>query len=149
MQDVSKLIGLWYSPYLKIYSTGGDERIAEISTYPRAYRKTITEEYVDEETKEKRIGSYEVWEESKDLFLTFQSTKEAHVFDIVKEAFTGQLVNVEILEAQVSKDGGKFEKVEANLDSIAKLSEGNFSMAKVKDDPDKMLLMVRYNRRFR
>jgi hypothetical protein len=148
LQDVSKLVGLWYSPYLKIYSTGGDERIAEISTYPRAYRKTITEEYEDEETKEKRTGSYEVWAESKDLFLTFQSTKDNHVFDIVKDAFTGQLVNVEILEAQVSKDGGKFEAVKTSLDSISKLSEGNFSMAKAKDDPDKMLLMVRYNRRF-
>jgi hypothetical protein len=148
LQDVSKLVGLWYSPYLKIYSTGGDERIAEISTYPRAYRKTITEEYIDEETKEKRTGSYERWEESKELLLTFQSTKDNHVFDIVKDAFTGQLVNVEILEAQVSKDGGKFEDVKATLDSISKLSEGNFSMAKAKDDPDKMLLMVRYNRRF-
>ena len=149
MQDVSKLTGLWYSPYLKIYSTGGDERIAEISTYPRAYRKTITEEYVDEETKEKVTGSYEVWTESKELFLTFQSTRDNHVFDIVKEAFTGQLVDVEILEMQVSKDGRKFEEVKGDLNTLAKLSDGNFSVAKVKDDPDKMIIMVRYNRRFK
>ena len=149
MQDVSKLTGLWYSPYLKIYSTGGDERIAEISTYPRAYRKTITEEYIDEETKEKVTGSYEVWTESKELFLTFQSTKDNHQFDIVKEAFTGQLVDVEILEMQVSKDGGKFEDIKGDLNTLAKLSDGNFSVAKVKDDPDKMIIMVRYNRRFK
>lgn len=33
-------VGLWYSPYVKVYSIGGKNRIAEISNYPRAYKDT-------------------------------------------------------------------------------------------------------------
>ncbi len=31
-------VGSWRSPYVKIYSIGGRNRIAEISNYPRAYK---------------------------------------------------------------------------------------------------------------
>lgn len=37
--------GLWYSPYVKIYSIGGDDRIVEISNYPRAYKDTTPHVY--------------------------------------------------------------------------------------------------------
>jgi hypothetical protein len=147
MIDTKGLVGVWYSPYLRIYSIGGEQRIAEISTYPRAYRKTVTEEYVDEVTKERRTSSYEVWAEAQDLSFTAK-VSTSHQFDIVKEALTGQLVNVEILEAQVW-NGKEWVKIETDLNTIAKLSDGNFSVSKVKDDPNKMLLLVRYNRKFR
>lgn len=39
--------GLWYSPYVKIYSIGGDNRIAEISTYPRAYKDLTPHVYTE------------------------------------------------------------------------------------------------------
>ena len=29
--------GLWYSPYVRIFSVGGKTRVVEVSTYPRAY----------------------------------------------------------------------------------------------------------------
>lgn len=40
--------GLWYSPYVKIYSIGGPNRIAEISTYPRAYKDTTPHVYTQD-----------------------------------------------------------------------------------------------------
>jgi len=42
--------GLWYSPYVKIYSIGGDNRIAEISNYPRAYKDTTPHIYEKDES---------------------------------------------------------------------------------------------------
>lgn len=40
--------GLWYSPYVKIYSIGGPDRIAEISNYPRAYKDTTPHVYTED-----------------------------------------------------------------------------------------------------
>lgn len=40
--------GLWYSPYVKIYSIGGRNRIAEISNYPRAYKDTTSHVYTED-----------------------------------------------------------------------------------------------------
>ena len=37
--------GLWYSPYVKVYTMGGRLRIAEISNYPRAYKDTSPHVY--------------------------------------------------------------------------------------------------------
>jgi len=37
--------GLWKSPYIKIYSLTGRERVAEISNYPRAYKDTTPHVY--------------------------------------------------------------------------------------------------------
>lgn len=42
------LVGLWYSPYVKIYSIGGKNRIAEISNYPRAYKDTTPHVYTED-----------------------------------------------------------------------------------------------------
>lgn len=41
-------VGLWYSPYVKIYSIGGANRIAEISTYPRAYKDLTPHVYTED-----------------------------------------------------------------------------------------------------
>ena len=41
-------VGLWYSPYVKIYSIGGPNRIAEISNYPRAYKDTTPHIYTED-----------------------------------------------------------------------------------------------------
>jgi len=41
--------GLWYSPYVKIYSAGGRIRVAEISTYPRAYKDTVRHVYLEDQ----------------------------------------------------------------------------------------------------
>ena len=41
--------GQWYSPYVKIYSIGGNNRIAEISNYPRAY-KDLSPHVYEEDT---------------------------------------------------------------------------------------------------
>lgn len=40
--------GLWYSPYVKIYTIGGSNRIAEVSTYPRAYKDTSPHVYTED-----------------------------------------------------------------------------------------------------
>lgn len=40
--------GLWYSPYVKIYTIGGRNRIAEISNYPRAYKDTTRHVYTED-----------------------------------------------------------------------------------------------------
>jgi len=40
--------GIWYSPYVKIYSIGGRNRIAEISNYPRAYKDTAKHIYTED-----------------------------------------------------------------------------------------------------
>ncbi len=42
-------VGLWYSPYVKIYSIGGHNRVAELSTYPRAYKDTDPHVYEKDE----------------------------------------------------------------------------------------------------
>lgn len=39
------LVGSWRSPYVKIFSIGGRNRIAEVSNYPRAYKDTIPHVY--------------------------------------------------------------------------------------------------------
>jgi len=41
-------VGLWYSPYVKIYSIGGKNRIAEISNYPRAHKDTTLHVYTED-----------------------------------------------------------------------------------------------------
>jgi len=41
-------VGLWYSPYVKIYTIGGPNRIAEISNYPRAYKDTDPHLYTED-----------------------------------------------------------------------------------------------------
>ena len=38
-------VGSWRSPYVKVYSIGGRNRIAEISNYPRAYKDTTPHVY--------------------------------------------------------------------------------------------------------
>ncbi len=40
--------GLWYSPYVKIYTIGGPNRIAEISNYPRAYKDITPHVYTED-----------------------------------------------------------------------------------------------------
>lgn len=41
-------VGLWRSPYVKVYSIGGKNRIAEISNYPRAYKDTDPHVYTED-----------------------------------------------------------------------------------------------------
>lgn len=41
-------VGSWRSPYVKIYSIGGRNRIAEISNYPRAYKDTSPHVYTED-----------------------------------------------------------------------------------------------------
>lgn len=40
--------GAWRSSYVKIYSLGGQDRIAEISNYPRAYKDTDPHLYTED-----------------------------------------------------------------------------------------------------
>lgn len=40
-------VGLWYSSYVKIYSIGGHNRVAELSSYPRAYQDNTPHIYTD------------------------------------------------------------------------------------------------------
>ncbi len=42
------LVGSWRSQYVKIYSIGGKNRIAEISNYPRAYKDTTPHVYAED-----------------------------------------------------------------------------------------------------
>ncbi len=41
-------VGSWRSPFVKIYSIGGKNRIAEISNYPRAYKDTTPHVYTED-----------------------------------------------------------------------------------------------------
>lgn len=41
-------VGLWYSPFVKVYSIGGRNRVAEISNYPRAYKDTSPHLYIED-----------------------------------------------------------------------------------------------------
>ncbi len=41
-------VGSWRSPYVKVYSIGGKNRIAEISNYPRAYKDTTPHVYTED-----------------------------------------------------------------------------------------------------
>lgn len=40
--------GLWRGPFIKIFSIGGKNRIAEISNYPRAYKDTARHVYTED-----------------------------------------------------------------------------------------------------
>lgn len=49
LEDMSEYeVGLWYSPFVKVYHIGGRNRIAEISTYPRAYKDTTPHVYTED-----------------------------------------------------------------------------------------------------
>lgn len=37
--------GIWYDPYTRVFSVGGDKRVVEVSNYPRAYKDTIAHVY--------------------------------------------------------------------------------------------------------
>lgn len=41
-------VGIWKSPYVKVYSIGGKNRIVEISNYPRAYKDTEPHRYTED-----------------------------------------------------------------------------------------------------
>ncbi len=74
--------GLWYSPYVKIYTIGGHNRIAEISNYPRAYKDTTSHVYTEDtlfiEDGEEKIhhkgdslpGAFPLWIASEDIPFT-------------------------------------------------------------------------------
>lgn len=48
MEDMPEYqVGVWRSPYVKIYSIGGRNRIAEISNYPRAYKDLTPHVYTE------------------------------------------------------------------------------------------------------
>jgi len=81
--------GLWHSPYVKIYPTGGAGRLAEVSNYPRAYKDkeqhvylvdtpfTVTEtdlnfylndiDEVDKVYKDRKGASFRVGEQASHL----------------------------------------------------------------------------------
>lgn len=74
--------GLWYSPYVKIYSIGGPNRIAEISNYPRAYKDTTPHVYtedtpfiVSESDLNDEVAGERVYRDSQDK--TFRVGEEA------------------------------------------------------------------------
>ncbi len=41
-------VGIWYSPFVKVYSIGGKNRIASISNYPRAFKDTTPHVYTED-----------------------------------------------------------------------------------------------------
>ncbi len=66
-------VGSWRSPFVKVYSIGGKNRIAEISSYPRAYKDTTPHVYIEDVpfivTKSDlnhRINGEEVYRDSRE-----------------------------------------------------------------------------------
>lgn len=89
--------GLWYSPYMKIYTIGGPNRIAEISTYPRAYKDTtphiytedtpfiVSEDDLNDEPDEKRNPT--VYRDSKDNIFRVGEEATHYIGDLLPGAF--------------------------------------------------------------
>jgi len=48
LDEIELSTGLWYSPTVKVYTIGGLNRVAEISTYPRAYEDPDPHLYTEE-----------------------------------------------------------------------------------------------------
>ncbi|MBA7690881.1 hypothetical protein ES703_99415 [subsurface metagenome] len=169
---------LWYSPHVKIYSIGGAKRIAEISTYPRAYKDTDPHVYTEDTPfvedlnshygveaiqvrgSQQREGvreeeSFPLWIESDDLPFTPVSN-ELHTFPC-----DGLPYPIYITRAYVNK-GREWIELPANIaksieDQIAQLKKdgdvgvfrGRFSFPKAENEPPKILVRFCYERRFR
>lgn len=86
--------GLWYSPYVKIYTIGGPNRIAEISTYPRAYKDTTPHVYtedtpfiVSEGDLNYKIDGERVYRDSKDNIFRIGEEAIHYIDDPLPGAF--------------------------------------------------------------
>ncbi len=75
-------VGLWYSPYVKIYSIGGKNRIAEISSYPRAYKDTTPHVYTEDIPFIVTNSDLNHWIEEEEVY---QDSRE-NIFRVGEEA---------------------------------------------------------------
>ena len=157
--------GLWYSPYMTIYSIGGFDRIMELSTYPRAERRTVIKTVIADGTEPKeydeegevieyyREGEEISWPETTwvEIDSDLITSADVHRFLLEAEALIGELCWVEIEEAFISGRGGNWREVDPETVQkwIDRLSEGAIDVTKRTQDPDKVLLRIRYRRLFR
>ncbi len=124
-------IGIWYSPYMKIYSLGAETRIMELSTYPRTYLDTARHVYLVDTPFTVTSNDFNskdgFWDSKGQVFTIGQTAthfageslpgafpkwvesesliatfdKKLHKFPLEIEAILGQLVDVTILEAEI------------------------------------------------
>lgn len=86
--------GLWYSEYIKIYTIGESNRIAEVSNYPRAYKDTTPHVYtedipfiVTESDLNYEVDGERVYHDSKDKIFRVGEEATHYIDDPLPRAF--------------------------------------------------------------
>ena len=168
-------VGLWYSPYVKIYSIGGRNRVAEISNYPRAYKDTTPHVYtedilfiVTEGDLNWNVEIESFYRDSKDKLFSIgeQAThykgdglpgafplwleSESLPFAELKHEFPlsdvpGPIKNLS--EAQQT-DGATFEKLPDEVVATMKGTATKIVLSRKPTDSDKQIIRIRYQRVF-
>lgn len=181
LDDLEKMpqfqVGLWYSPYVKIYTIGGTNRIAEISNYPRAYKDTTPHIYtedipftVTESDLNYEVDSERVYRDSNDKLFSigeqathYKGESLPGAFPLWLESETLPFIDLKheflisdvpgpiknLAEAQ-QKVGATFVKLpdEAVSNMKADLPTGKMVLGRKPDDSDKQVIRIRYRRVF-
>ena len=125
---------------MQIFSTGGTERVAILSTYPRVYKNV---------SFHLESNLLPLWIESATL-PTGAIDKKTHVLPVIADALTGQLCEVTIIEGWIDKGAGWVQIAVATAQSfLDQISTGSLKAPKPGPDPDKVLVAIKYQRLFR
>lgn len=182
IDDLEKLpeyqVGLWYSPYVKIYTIGGPNRIAEISNYPRAYKDITPHVYIEdtpfivsEDDLNWDVKVERFYRDSKDKLFSIGEEATHWIGDPLPGAFPLWIESEDLpftpdikehifpvsdvpgpikglVEAQ--QKGATFEKLpeKAIIAIREKLLTGKITLARKPVDSDKQIIRIKYQRVF-
>ncbi|MBA7622381.1 hypothetical protein ES703_29758 [subsurface metagenome] len=123
--------GLWYSPYVKIYSIGGPNRIAEISSYPRAYKDTSSHVYtedtpfvVTESDLNHEVEGKRFYRDSKDKLFSIGEEATHYIGDSLPGAFPLWLESEEIpFTSALEKHEFSIDKIPGPIKGLAEAQQ--------------------------
>ncbi len=145
--------GLWYSPYVKIYTIGWHNRIAEISNYPRAYKDTTSHVYTEDTTlieDGKEVichkgdplpGAFPLWVERADI--PFAPNLDEHIFPLSDVPSP-----IKSLSEAQQRVGDTFVGLPTLTAMRGGLSTGKITLARKAGDSDKQVIRIKYQRVF-
>ncbi|GAI54555.1 unnamed protein product, partial [marine sediment metagenome] len=126
--------GLWYSPYVKIYTIGGPNRIAEISNYPRAYKDTTPHVYTEDalfivtesdlNDKIDEAGNPTVYRDSKDKVFRVGEEAIHYIGDSLPGAFPLWLESEELpFTPDLKKHGFPIDKIPGPIKGLVEAQQ--------------------------
>ena len=170
--------GQWYGPCVKIYTLGGPDRIAEVSTYPRAYQDTKPHVYsadvtfiVGEADLNDEVNGDKVFRDSENHIFRRGETAVHLAGDSLPGAFPLWIESPDLpfvpqadhvfpigdipgpiknLAEAARKVGNNYVNLPAQALQAMKeeLPAGKISLERKVEDPDKQIIRIRYQRRF-